>query len=99
MRILLDLAVAFMGIGLVEAVIKQIAKRWAQRRILAAAPAVLELLDRQMPDLLKQFNGQQIEHIVRHKLETITGESWAQQSIEPIFRLYDPRITADRQQP
>ena len=99
MRLILDLTLTFAGIGLVEAVIKPIAKRWAQRRILAAAPAVLELLDRQMPDLLKQFNGQQLEQIVRHKLESITGESWAQQSIEPIFRLYDPRITADRQQP
>lgn len=98
MKIVIDLLLAFGGIGLVEAVIKPVAKRWTQRRILAVAPSVLTLLDRQMPELLKQLDGNQLEQIVRHKLETLTGESWQNRDIEPIFKLYDPRITADRQQ-
>lgn len=98
MRVALDLLLAFAGIGVMEALIKPIAKRWVQRRLLKAAPAVMELLDRQMPQLLTQLTGAQLEEIVRHKLESVTGESWAGRDIEPIFRLYDPRITATRLQ-
>ena len=93
---LLDITLAFATMGLVEALIKPLAKRWAQRRILAAAPMVMDLLDRQLPDLFKQLDGAQLEDVVRHKLESLTGESWAYRDIEPIFKLYDPRITANK---
>lgn len=96
MKIAVDLLLAFVGLGIVEALIKPIAKRWVQRRLLAAAPAVMELLDRQMPQLLTQFDGAQLEELVRHRLEQATGESWTGKDVEPIFRLYDPRITANR---
>ena len=37
----LDLLLAFTLLGLTEAVVKPLAKRWVQRRILRAAPSIL----------------------------------------------------------
>lgn len=98
MRLVIDLALGFLTIGFIEAVIKPIAKRFVQRRILRVAPAVFELLDRQMPQLVTQLDGAQLTAIVRHKLESLTGESWSSPEIETIFSLYDPRVTADKLQ-
>lgn len=94
---LLDLAVSVLLLGLTEALLKPIAKRWVQRRLLRHAPAALALLDRQLPQLLGQLNGEQLEAIVRHKLESLTGESWSTADLNQVFALYDPRITATRQ--
>lgn len=96
MRLLIDLSIAFLTIGLVEAVVKPVAKRWVKRRIMAAAPAVLDMLDAQMPDLLRDLTGDQLETVVREKLEAFTGEPWGPQAIDQVFALYDPRITANR---
>jgi hypothetical protein len=75
MRILLDLLIAFLMLGLVEALVKPIARKFVQRRILSAAPLVLEQLDPYMPALLQQCSGAELEQIVRTKLEAVTGES------------------------
>lgn len=99
MRLLLDLLVAFLLLGLVEALVKPIAKRLVQRRILRVAPLVLSQLDPFMPALLQQCSGAQLEQIVRTKLEALTGESWAGEDLSLLFRLFDPRIAADRTAP
>lgn len=96
MRIVIDLLVAFLVLGVVEAVIKPIAKRFVQRRLLQHAPTLLGFLDAQMPSLLQAYRGQELEQVVRTQLEKLTGESWAGENIDEVFRLYDPRITADR---
>lgn len=96
MRIVVDLAAAFLTLGLVEAVVKPIAKRFVQRRLLRHAPTLLRFLDHQMPSLLQAYRGQELEQVVRTQLEQLTGESWAGESLDPLFALYDPRITADR---
>jgi hypothetical protein len=95
-RIIIDLAFAFLLLGLIEAIIKPIAKRFMRRRILAAARIVLPALDPIMPQLIANFSGPQMEQIVRTKLEVVTGESWAGDDISLLFRLFDPRIAADR---
>jgi hypothetical protein len=99
MRILLDLTLAFLALGVIEALIKPIAKRFIQRRILRAAPLVFEQLDPYMPALLQQCSGAEIEQIVRTKLEILTGESWAGDDLTLFFRLFDPRLAADRSRP
>ena len=38
---LASLLIAFLTLGLTEAVVKPLAKRWVQRRILRAAPSIL----------------------------------------------------------
>jgi hypothetical protein len=52
-----------------------------------------------MPALLQQCSGAELEQIVRTKLETLTGESWAGEDLSLLFRLFDPRIAADRTAP
>ena len=99
MRWLIDLAAAFLLLGLIEAVIKPIAKRFVQRRILMAAPLVFAQLDPYLPALLQACNGAQLEQIVRTKLEALTGEGWAGEDLGLLFRLFDPRLAADRAHP
>ena len=98
MHWLIDLALAFVLLGLSEAVVKPIAKRLVQRRLLAAAPLVFEHLDPLMPGLLRYCSGAEVEGVVRRQLEAITGESWASEELGPLFALFDPRAAADRTQ-
>jgi len=99
MRLLFDLLIAFLLLGLMEAVVKPIAKHFVQRRILRAAPLVFAQLDPFMPALLQQCSGAEIEQLVRTKLEAATGESWASDDLTLFFRLFDPRRAADRSLP
>lgn len=57
MRVLLDLLIACLLLGLIEALVKPVAKRFMQRRILRTAPLVLAQLDPFMPALLQQCSG------------------------------------------
>ena len=95
MRWLLDLALAFLALGLVEAVVKPLARRVVQRRILAAAPLLFRQLDPLLPALLQRCSGAELEQVVRRKLEALTGECWAGENLEPLFALFDPRAAAD----
>ena len=96
MRTAIDLFIGFLAMGLTEALVKPVAKRWTQRRLMRWAPTLLNFLDHQMPTLLQAYRGAELEQVLRTQLENLTGESWAEQSLDPLFRLYDPRITADR---
>ena len=95
MHWLLDLAIAFLVLGLVEAFIKPLARQFVRRRILAVAPQLFTQLDPIMPGLLQTNNGEQLEQVVRQKLEALTGESWATADLEPLFEMFDPRAAAD----
>lgn len=96
MKLLIEAVLFFLTLGLTEAVIKPIARQWVRRRVIKYGPMVLGLLDAQMPHLLKEYDGKQLEQIVRTKLEELTGESWSKEELDEVFRMYDPRITADK---
>jgi hypothetical protein len=95
MRWLLDLAVAFIALGVIEALVKPLARRFVQRRILAAAPLLFRQLDPLLPALLQRCSGADLEVVVRRKLEALTGESWAVGDLAPLFALFDPLAAAD----
>lgn len=95
MRWLLDLAVAFLALGVVEALVKPLARRFVQRRILSVAPLLFRQLDPLLPALLQRCSGAELEQVVRQKLEALTGESWATGDLGPLFALFDPRAAAD----
>ncbi len=95
MRWLLDLALAFLALGVIEALVKPLARRFVQRRILAAAPLLFRQLDPLLPALLQHCSGAELEQVVRQKLEALTGESWATGDLAPLFALFDPRAAAD----
>jgi hypothetical protein len=96
MNLLFDLITAFLILGFAEAVVKPIAKRFVQRKILKYSPIVLEAIDKQMPQLLGAYDGKELEQVVKTKLEGLTGESWNQDELEEVFKIFDIRITADR---
>lgn len=98
MRLFFDAAFAFVTLGTIEAVIKPIAKRFVQGRILRYAPAVFDIIDPLMSSMMKQHNGQEIDDIVRGHFERITGESWADVNLAPFWAMYDPRKAADKHQ-
>ena len=87
----LDLAIIFLTLGITEAVIKPIAKRVVQRRILKAAPAILRAIDARLPELLALPSGEALEAQVRTIAEQVTGESWATDDLGPLFTLFDLR--------
>jgi hypothetical protein len=85
----------FLVLGLTEAFIKPLAKRWVQRRLLAATPAVLEKLDKALPQMTLNLTGAELESEVRSMFEQVTGEDWSQADMNPFFELFDIRIAAD----
>jgi len=95
MRWLLDLTLAFLALGVIEALVKPLARRFVQRRILAVAPLLFRQLDPLLPALLQCCSGAELELVVRRKLEALTGESWATGDLGPLFALFDPRAAAD----
>lgn len=88
---MINLLLIFVGIGLTEAVVKPIAKRFVQRRILGAAPTVLRAIDARLPELLALPTGEALEARVRLIAEEVTGESWAEDDLGPLFELFDLR--------
>ena len=94
MRFLLDAILAFLVLGVTEAVLKPIAKRWVQRRMLAAAPVVLKHLDERLPSLLLISDANGVESYVRELFEEATGEDWSTADLNPFFRLFDIRKAA-----
>jgi hypothetical protein len=96
MRLLIDFIVGFLMLGVTEAVIKPIAKRFIRRKILKYAPVAMDVLDKQLPRLLGTYSGKELEQIVSYKLEELTGEPWDKAELDQIFGLFDVRITADR---
>jgi hypothetical protein len=96
MRLVIDLAIAFLSIGFAEAVVKPLAKRFVERRIQAAAPIVLAELDRRLPELLETGGRKAIEGLVASQLEAATGQAVRQGDVERIFELFDLRIAGER---
>lgn len=92
----INLLWAFVVLGLIEAVIKPLAKRWVQRRILRAAPAILRAVDARLPELLTLPTGAALESRVRSIAEEVTGESWATDDLGPLFEMFDLRRAVTR---
>jgi hypothetical protein len=96
MRWILDAAIAFLALGLIEAVVKPLAQRFVQRRLRAALPALFAAVDPLMPRLLEHYEPGHLEAIVRSKLTEITGDDWSTKDVDLFFQLYDPRRNAER---
>ena len=91
-----SLLIAFLTLGITEAIIKPIAKRVVQRRILKAAPVILREVDLRLPELLTLPTGAALESRVRSIAEEVTGESWAEADLGPLFTMFDLRRAVSR---
>jgi hypothetical protein len=92
----LNIAIAFLLLGLTEAFIKPLAKHLMRRKIMKVAPAVLERIDLVLPTILTRGSGENIDAYTRRLLQELTDEDWSDADIEPIFSLFDIRSAADR---
>lgn len=89
-------ATGFVAIGIEEALIKPIATRFVKRKIIKHAPAAMRFLDEQMPRMIVQNHSEGINELLRNRLEALTGQEWGDKEIDEMFKIYDPRITADK---
>jgi hypothetical protein len=98
MHVILDLTLAFLLLGVVEAVVKPIAKTYAKRRIVKVLPLVLDWMDDHIYELVDNGDKgpEQLELLVRGKLESLTGESWEDENIDEVFSAFDLRKTFDK---
>jgi hypothetical protein len=86
----------FVGVGFAKAIVEPVAKKFFQTKVLKYAPVMLQMLDERVPRLLGKASGKEIEQMVKQKFEELTGESWGDDDVDSLFRLYDVRIAADK---
>jgi hypothetical protein len=91
-----SLALAFLFLGVQEALIKPIAKTILKRKIVKHAPAAMQFLDEKMPGAFSRYNARDLNIQLKERLELITGESWGEKEIDEMFKIYDPRINANK---
>lgn len=91
-----SLALAFLLLGIQEALIKPIAKTILKKKIIKHAPAAMQFLDEKMPGAFSRYNARDLNIQLKERLELITGESWGEKEIDEMFKIYDPRINANK---
>jgi hypothetical protein len=90
-----DVSFAFVTLVVTETIVKPLIHYFFNKNIRKYGPAVLDFLDKNMPELLLQYNGHQLAEIVKHKLQDVSGQAVTQRDLDALFKLYDPRFTAD----
>jgi hypothetical protein len=46
--------------------------------------------------MIVQNHSEGINELLRNRLEALTGQEWGDKEIDEMFKIYDPRITADK---
>jgi hypothetical protein len=95
MNWIFDLLFSFLLLGLIEGLIKPVARNLFRKKLFAIAPQVLERLDSVLPTVLGRSSGEEIESYTRRVLHEMTGEDWSDVDIEPLFSMFDIRKAAD----
>jgi hypothetical protein len=91
-----SLALALLLLGIQEALIKPIAKTILKKKIIKYAPVAMQFLDEKMPGAFSRYNARDLNIQLKERLELITGESWGEKEIDEMFKIYDPRINANK---
>jgi hypothetical protein len=95
MHWIFDISLAFLVIGLTEAIVKPIAKGLVERQLRKILPVAMEYLDLSMPEMIFQYTGEQMNTALKMKLEDVLGRSISQSELDYVFKTYDPRISSD----
>jgi hypothetical protein len=90
LRTLLDAAIAFVVMGLTEAVLKPLAKSMIDRPLRRALPYVYEQLDNEMPTLLRTTTPEVMAAEIGATIARATGNPATARQIEQVAQLYDP---------
>jgi hypothetical protein len=90
LRTLYDGLIAFLILGLTEAVIKPLAKGAIDRPLRKALPYVYERLDNEMPVLLRTADPEVMTAEIAATIAHATGNPATARQIEQVVSLYSP---------
>lgn len=90
LRSLLDGLLAFIAIGITEAVIKPLAKAAIDRPLKRALPYVYDRLDTEMPTLLRTADPEVMTAEIAASIAQATGNPATARQIEQVVALYSP---------
>ena len=88
---LLDLFVAFVLLGVLEAIVKPVAIRVIQWKVIKYGALAMSFLDQHVKDFT-DLEGEQIENALRNYMEEVTRTEWTDRDLDKIFRLHDMRL-------
>ena len=90
LRTLTDALIAFVVMGLTEAVIKPLAKAMIDRPLRRALPHVYDRLDNEMPTLLRTATPEVMAAEIAASIAQATGREATARQIQQVAQLYDP---------
>ena len=90
LRTIVDGLIAFLVMGLTEAVIKPLAKAAIDRPLRRALPYVYERLDEEMPTLLRTADPEVMTAQSASSIAQATGNPATARQIEQVVALYSP---------
>lgn len=96
METLYNFTFFFVSLGLAEAVVKPLAKKFMQRKILKVAPPLLNAIDKALPKLLETNDPAELEDKVREIAERLTGEDWSDTNLDLVFQMFDLRVAVSK---
>lgn len=90
LRTIVDGLIAFLVMGLTEAVIKPLAKAAIDRPLRRALPYVYERLDEEMPTLLRTADPEVMTAQIASSIAQATGNPATARQIDQVVALYSP---------
>ena len=90
LRTLLDGLIAFLVMGITEAIIKPLATAAIERPLKRALPYVYERLDDEMPTLLRTADPEVMTAEIAASIAQATGNPATARQIEQVVALYSP---------
>ena len=91
MSFLLDLTIAFLLIGVIEAIVKPIAMRVIKWKIVKYGALAMAFLDAHVTDIT-DLPPEELEHNLRLYMEAVTEMEWKDEELNDIFKLHDLRL-------
>lgn len=90
LRTLFDALIAFLVMGITEAIIKPLATAAIDRPLKRALPYIYERLDNEMPTLLRTAEPETMAAEIASTIAQATGNPATARQIEQVVALYSP---------
>ena len=90
LRTLIDAAIAFLVMGITEAIIKPLATAAIERPLKRALPYIYERLDDEMPTLLRTADPEVMTAEIASTIAQATGNPATARQIDQVVALYNP---------
>lgn len=89
-RFILDAMIAFLAMGITEAILKPLAKALIDRQLRRALPYIYKRLDNEMPLLLQKATPEVMSAHIASTIAQATGQPATARQIEQVVQFYDP---------